>query len=142
MSDDLLFQIANTFVLPAWLLLLFLPRWEWTARIVVGVVVALLSVLYTFLVITTLDPEGFEGFGSLEGVVELFQSPRAVLLGWIHYLAFDLMVGYYIVKDATQRKISQWLVAPCLVLCFILGPAGLLLYLIIRSGLTRKYFWD
>ena len=53
-------------------------------------------------------------------------------LGWIHYLAFDLMVGRWIVKDSIDEHISHVLVVPCLILTLMAGPVGWLLYCLVR----------
>ena len=63
-------------------------------------------------------------FGSLDSVMELFTDEKAVLGGWIHYLAFDLLVGMWIVDKNQTLKISPFLIAPCLVFTFMLGPVG------------------
>jgi hypothetical protein len=68
----------------------------------------------------------------------LFRSPYALLAGWIHYLAFDLFTGAWEARDAAQAGISRWLVAPCLLLTFLFGPAGLALYLLLRLTVLRK----
>jgi hypothetical protein len=52
----------------------------------------------------------------------------------VHYLAFDLFVGGWEVRDAVARGVSRWLVAPCLLLTFIFGPAGWLAYYAVRAG--------
>lgn len=77
------------------------------------------------------------GFGSLAEVALLFQKDEALLAGWIHYLAFDLFVGMWEASDAAKRNINRWLLLPCLILTFMLGPIGLLLYFIIR-GIASK----
>lgn len=142
MSNDQLFQLANALVLPAWLLLAFLPRWQWTGRIVVGIIVSMLSLLYVFLVLRSIQVSDFADFSSLDGITKLFSEPGAVLAGWIHYLAFDLMTGWYIVKNGEQHQINQWLRLPCLLFTFMLGPSGLLLYFLIRWGVNRRYFLE
>ena len=81
------------------------------------------SVLYSFLISGTL----VAGIG---------------FMGWIHYLAFDLMVGWFIVNDAQKHEINRFLTIPCLLLSFMLGPTGLLLYLILRLMLRKQYFLD
>ena len=53
-------------------------------------------------------------------------------MGWIHYLAFDLFVGAWEVRDAQARGIHHLLVIPCLFLTLMAGPGGLLLYWAIR----------
>jgi hypothetical protein len=73
------------------------------------------------------------GFSSLDEVASLFRNPWLLLAGWIHYLAFDLLIGTWEVRDARSRGISHLLVLPCLALTFLFGPAGWLLYLAVRS---------
>lgn len=68
----------------------------------------------------------------------LFADPWMLLAGWIHYLAFDLFVGGWEVRDAQQRGIPHLLVVPALVLTFMFGPAGLLVYLGIRWLARRR----
>lgn len=83
---------------------------------------------------------GFEqgGFSSLEGVRALFANDAALAAGWLHYLAFDLFIGAWISRDAAGRGMSPLIVLPCLPLTFLLGPAGLLLYLAARTALPAK----
>jgi hypothetical protein len=51
----------------------------------------------------------------------------------VHYLAFDLFVGGWEVRDAQERGIRHLLVVPALVLTFLFGPAGWLLYVATRA---------
>lgn len=115
-----------------WLLMAILPRWSWTRKIVLsGILPLLLSAAYLVLVLLFFGKaEG--GFGTLPDVMKLFTNEWAVLAGWIHYLAFDMFVGAWEVKDAQDQGVSHLLVIPCLVLTFLLGPIGFLLYHIIR----------
>ena len=63
-------------------------------------------------------------------------------MGWIHYLAFDLFIGSWEVRDSQRHDIHHLLVVPCLILTFWAGPAGLLVYLLIRLSWKRKYLLD
>ena len=81
-------------------------------------------------------PDG-GGFGTLQGVMILFQSPTAVLGGWIHYLVFDLFIGAWIVRDARRQGINHWLTTPLLLATLMAGPAGLMLYLLLRLAMKR-----
>jgi hypothetical protein len=72
------------------------------------------------------------GFGSLSRVARLFADRWLLLAGWIHYLAFDLFIGGWIVTDSERHHVGPLLRAPCLLLTFVVGPAGLLLYLLVR----------
>jgi hypothetical protein len=137
-SPEQLFSLCGALVLPGWLLLVFLPRWKWTARLVCPVVIPLLlALVYLWLVATTVGRTPGD-FNSLAGVAQLFQNPRALLAGWIHYLAFDLFIGSWEVRDAQRVGLHQLAVVPCLVLTFLFGPVGLLLYFILRAALRRK----
>ncbi|MBA3322705.1 MAG: DUF4281 domain-containing protein [Pyrinomonadaceae bacterium] len=142
MSPEQLFSLCGALVLPGWLLLIFVPRWKWTARVIAAWVLPLtLAVVYLVLVATHFgDSEG--GFGSLAEVSRLFQNPHNLLAGWIHYLAFDLFIGSWEVRDAQRIGIHHLLVVPCLILTFLLGPVGLLLYFALRFALKRKFFVD
>ena len=139
MSPEKIFSLCGTLVLPGWLLLVFLPRWRWTARLVCPFVIPLvLAAVYLWLVATTFGRTP-GGFGSLAEVSLLFSNPWVLLAGWIHYLAFDLFVGSWEVRDAQRVGLHHLLVVPCLVLTFLLGPVGLLLYFVLRFAIKRKF---
>ena len=142
MQAEQIFSLVNTTALLSWLLLAVAPRWKATEKIVLsGAVPLLLSVAYLSLIALFFgQAEG--GFGSLAGVMQLFTNQWAALAGWIHYLAFDLLVGIWETRDARARGISHWLVLPCLFLTFMLGPVGFLLYCALRFFLARKAVTD
>ena len=132
-----LFKITNYSALLGWAVLIILPNWEHGQTLVIGILITLLCIVYCYLVFLGKrhdDPTvKYRGnFKSLKGVINLFKSPRVVLAGWIHYLAFDLMVGIYILNDAAKYGISHWLLIPSLLLSLMFGPAGLLFYFFIR----------
>jgi hypothetical protein len=131
MTAEQLFSILNLMAIVAWLPLVFLPRVRWTSTLLPVVMPSVLAVVYVVLVSATLArSEG--GFSSLAGVRVLFDDPWALLAGWTHYLAFDLFIGGWEVRDAQRRGIPHLRIVPALVLTFLFGPAGLLLYLAIR----------
>ena len=61
-----------------------------------------------------------------------------MLVGWVHYLAFDLWVGAWAVEDAGKRGVPHWAMVPVLFLTLMAGPIGLLVYLAARAGLSRR----
>lgn len=132
MNAETVFSIANTLALLGWILLIILPRWQWTQKIVTSGAVSLLLAIAYLILIGLFFGKSEGGFGSLADVMKLFTNQWATLAGWIHYLAFDLFVGGWEVKDAQSRGISHWFVIPCLVLTFLLGPIGFLFYHILR----------
>lgn len=138
MTEDLMkaeqvFTIVNLLAVIGWLLIAIVPRWKYTRIIVLsGGIPLLLSVAYLILIVMFFGKaEG--GFDSLANVMKLFTSEWAVLAGWIHYLAFDLFIGSWQVRDAERRNINHLAVIPCLVFTFLFGPIGLIGYMIVRQ---------
>lgn len=137
MTPNQLFSLVNLIALSAWVLLALLPRRRWVIDIVAGLAVpALLAAVYVALVATNWSSSS-GGFSTLANVAELFANPWLLLAGWVHYLCFDLLVGCWEVRDARGRGVPHMLVIPCLVLTFMFGPAGWLLYQGVRSAYPR-----
>ncbi len=137
-TPDFLFTLANPLALVGWALLVLAPRWRGTRALVLSGAWPLgLAALYAVLISAHyLGPHGGEGgFGSLAQVAALFRDPWALLAGWVHYLCFDLSVGAWEVRDAQRRGLPHALLLPCLLLTFLFGPVGLLLY----HGLRLRY---
>ncbi|MEQ8482657.1 MAG: ABA4-like family protein [Hoeflea sp.] len=129
---ETLFSTAGALAMAGWLALLASPLApRLSDRIAAVAVPLILSVAYAGLVLANWSTaEG--GFDSLDNVALLFQSRELLLAGWIHYLAFDLFVGAWEVRTARAEKIRFFLVVPCLILTFLFGPAGLLVFQALR----------
>lgn len=141
MSPALVFLIGNALAPLGWLLLLLLPTWRGTQRVVHGggILLVLLGILYTYLLASSLIATGqVPDFGSIDGIRALMADDRALVAGWLHYLAFDLFVGSWQVLDGQRRGIGRLWLAPCLVLTFLAGPVGLLAYLALRNFVGTK----
>ena len=139
MTADQIFALCNGIAGISWLLLILLPWW-WSDKLIVGVVITLFGLVYAWLLFGNFSFSDISKFGTLSGVMELFRQPEMVTAGWIHYLAFDLLAGLFIRRNSISHGISKWLVIPCLILTFMFGPVGLLIYLLIRFVATRQYF--
>jgi hypothetical protein len=133
MTAEQVFSIANAVALVGWLLLILLGgRIPWISSLVTGAIVPLLfAVLYAGLLLGHWGAAG-GGFGSLAAVQSLFSNRWVLLAGWVHYLAFDLFIGSWQVRDARRYQIPHWALVPGLILTFLFGPVGLLLYFSIR----------
>ena len=137
MSYETVFALVNALVLPAWALLLVAPGWRWSQRVAMAVVIPLLAATYAALVAySLLSGQGAGGvdFTTMDGVAAIFSHPVGIVAGWTHYLAFDLFAGAWVARDGRRLSLPRLALAPCLVLCFVAGPAGLLLYLAIRRA--------
>lgn len=137
---ETIFTLSNLFVLPFWALMIFLPHWRWTQRIMRTLwPVVVLAVVYAGLLLTQIS--GVAGSllnPTLAGIASLLGTPAGAAVGWVHFLAFDLFVGRWAYLDSRERGISAWLVSPTLFFVFMAGPLGLLLYLTVRRLSQRQ----
>lgn len=128
MEPGVLFQIANTAVLPFWLMLGLMPRHPLTNTLVRSGAVS--CVIAAFYIICMLQGEGMSpaGFGTLEGIRAIFMNDWYLLAAWLHYLAFDLYVGSTIAGYYVQHGGSRLMLGLELFFTLILGPVGLLMH--------------
>ena len=132
-SPDLMFQIANPVALIGWLTLALSPLSPRITQMIAGLAIPLLlAVLYSGLILAHWSTAP-GGFGSLAQVMALFTSPPVALAGWVHYLAFDMLIGAWIARTAAREGISHLLVLPCLALTFLFGPIGFLAFTALRA---------
>lgn len=129
METETLFQAANMVALAGWVVLIASPIMPTLADRVAGILIpGLLAIAYTTLILAFWTrAEG--GFGGLAEVSLLFQTPELLLAGWIHYLAYDLFVGAWIVRRARSESVPFLVVLPILPLAFLFGPIGYLAWL-------------
>lgn len=129
------FQLSGFLVLPFWALMILLPRWRHTERILRSPFVILApGILYGVLVLPRLaDVLPIVTRPGMAAVAALLSTPSGATIGWVHFLAFDLFVGRWIYLDSRDRRISPWLMAPVLYLTLMLGPLGFVAYLLVRK---------
>lgn len=143
-----LFGLTNMIAVGGWAALLLLPRRPLTHSLILFAAVGLLCLLYTtmlaLLVAGVLDGAALPGTPaydpsdySIEGLRRLFLSDAGIVIGWTHYLAFDLFVGLWIARDADAKGFGRRVQVPILLLTFLAGPIGLLLWLPIRERRAR-----
>lgn len=146
MTWDLVFSITNWWALVGWAMLAFLPRKPFVTTFVMYAVVAMLCAVYTLcfglLLSASVDPgalpgAGDAGFTTLSGVMALFDSRAGGVIGWTHYLAFDLFIGLWIATDADSKGFGRVWQVPILFVTLMAGPIGLLIWLLIREPSAR-----
>jgi len=133
MTPEQIFSIANATALVAWMVLILFQRRRWATDGAILAAAGLFAAAYV-LIIGPRWAGSQGGFSSLKAVAQLFNDPWLLLAGWLHYLAFDLLVGRWAARDAAERGISPWFVAPCLALTFMFGPAGWGAYCLLRRA--------
>ena len=136
-NQDFIFSVANNLVLPMWLLLLIAPNWKFTQWFIRYKVIPLaLSIVYAIYLIISIQGGSGLDFGSLASVMQLFTIKDVALAGWVHYLAFDLLIGMQMVQRNRELKFHRLLMAPVLLATFMMGPIGFLLFTLLKT--TKK----
>ena len=140
-TTPFLFTIANTAILFAWLPLLVAPKKKIAQTLIAFPYVPLvISLFYLYFLLSDRGLSEAD-FTSLKGILKLYHqaTPEAAAAGWMHYLAFDFWVGCWVLRDAQKRELPHALILLPLLSTFMLGPVGVLLYVIFSQlYLTRK----
>ena len=141
-----LFTVTNMLAIIGWLLLAAGPRQPLVHSAILYLGVALLcltyAVVFALVLSGAVDPvrvagAGPMGFSSIAGVRGLFASDGGVVIGWTHYLAFDLFTGLWIARDADHKQFGRLIQLPFLFATFMAGPVGLLAWLMVRERRAR-----
>jgi hypothetical protein len=132
--------------MPAWLLLVFLPKNMLTHKVVHSFLYPTIygAIYIAFLLNSIIFGEAADGagFSDLNAMMAIFEHPNGALTGWSHYLVFDLFVGAWISRDSQERGINHFLIVPCLLFTFLFGPVGLFLYALIRLVMKTGFQLD
>ncbi len=131
---DLLFDGANLFVLPFWTLMVVVPQWQGTQKIMGSPwQFAALAGIYLYLFVTV-DSGTAAAFSdpqlSLTTLAGLFSQPHIMATGWVHFLVMDLFVGRWVYFRGIEHKIFT---RHSLVLCLFAGPLGLLSHFVTQG---------
>jgi len=137
---ETIFQLSNLLVMPFWLLMVFLPHWQWTRRMMGSLwVIVPAALLYAVLVMPSAPTLlGDLANPTLGSIAALLGTPDGATLGWVHFLAFDLFVGRWAYLDSREHGFTAWIISPVLLVVLMFGPLGLLLYLAVRALLLRR----
>ncbi|PLZ99224.1 hypothetical protein CEN50_08145 [Fischerella thermalis CCMEE 5268] len=134
-----LFNIANLYVLPFWALMIFLPNWKITRRVMESYIPFVpLALAYIYLFVGSITPENAQALSNpqLADIAKFFADETAAATGWIHFLVMDLFVGRYIYLQG--QKTGIWTIHS-LALCLFAGPMGLLAH-ILNYWIAKKFF--
>jgi hypothetical protein len=135
---ELAFRLAHLPALAGWLALILAPRRAGAVTFARAAAV-LIALFYLVLFLWAAEAAApLAADYSLRGVGGFFSDTRLLLLGWVHYLAFDLWVGSWETEEAARIGMSRALLVPSLLLTLMLGPLGLLLFLALRAAHGRR----
>jgi hypothetical protein len=135
------FQTTNTLALLAWIALVLFPGKKlvsgWLCAVVVPALLALgYAAVIAWKLATNGPPEG--EVMTLSGLRGVFQDDWVFAAAWTHYLVFDMVVGAWIARDSVKLGLPWLLRTVALVLTFLSGPVGFLVYILGRWFLRRE----
>ena len=144
MNWDAIFSFTNIVALLGWVVLAVWTRTPRTFAIVLNLGVGLLCLTYAILVVmlfaNLVNPGRIPGTAepdllvySIAGLRPLFMSDGGIVIGWTHYLAFDLFVGRWIARDADTKGVGRLAQLPFLFVTLMAGPIGLLSWILFRQ---------
>lgn len=139
MVIEYLYNGANLFVLPFWLLMVVVPNWGVTRKVMASTLMFVpLALAYIFCFVNSVDPDSIEAFANptLSALAGLFADERVMATGWIHFVVMDLFVGRWIYWQGQEKGIFT---RHSLALCLFAGPIGLLSHLI-TAQLQERVF--
>ena len=138
MTPEAMFQIANPVAMLGWIALIFAPFAPRITDLIANFIIPMLMALAYSALILVYWSGSTGGYGNLPDVMALFTDPHIALAGWVHYLAFDLLIGAWAVRHARAAQIPHLLVLPHLVMIFLFGPAGYLTYYAMHAAFRLR----
>jgi len=135
---DMLYYWVNLGVLPFWFILIFFPQTHLSKYFVTSIFpILILSGTYVFIIYKSfLNSYDFIGnfnlYLNLNSLSELFKDQTFLLMFWVHFISINLFTGGWIVKDSQRLSINKILLIIPLIVTYLIGPLGLLLYWLIR----------
>lgn len=137
---QLLFDVTFYLAAPFWALMIVLPGWSVTRRVIASPLIVLPTlVVFTVVVVPQLG-EFLAAVSrpTLDGVQGLVSSPEGTAAIWAQVLAWDLFIGRWMYLDSRERRIHPLVMAPLLLVTILISPFGLPAYLALRRPLTRR----
>jgi hypothetical protein len=80
----------------------------------------------------------FSLYLGLSELSRLFEDHLYIMIFWTHFIAINLFIGGWIVKDSQKFSINKVLMAVPLIVTYLIGPIGLFLYWIIRIFYAKR----
>ncbi|MFB2895302.1 ABA4-like family protein [Aerosakkonemataceae cyanobacterium BLCC-F50] len=134
-----LFSLSNLFVLPFWALMILLPNWSITRRVMESYIpFVVLAGLYLYLLTGTITSESAQALANpqLADIARFFGDQKAAATGWTHFLVMDLFVGRWIYWEGQKTGIFT---THSILLCLFAGPLGLLSH-IFTTWIKQAFF--
>ena len=141
---EMLYLWINIGVLPFWILIIFFPQSHLCKYLATSIFpIFLLSAAYIFILykafLGSFDfDNNFSLYLGLNNVSELFRDDYYLLMFWTHFVAVNLFIGGWILKDSQKLYMNKILLAFPLIITYLTGPIGIFIYWIIRIFYAKR----
>jgi len=131
-------------VLPFWLLIILIPNSRITQIFVNSVIIPLIlgsAAVYVLYQAILLDEPIFDFlkiYLSLDNLYTFFSTEHFLIFFWLHFIALNLFLGSWVSRDSVKYNMSRKLVFIPLILIYLSGPVGLVLYWLMRVFYAKK----
>ena len=143
-TTEMFYLWVNIGVLPFWILIIFFPQSHLCKYLATSIFpIFLLSAAYIFILykayLGSFDfANNFSLYLGLSSVSELFRDDYYLLMFWTHFVAVNLFIGGWILKDAQKLYVNKILLAFPLIITYLTGPVGIFVYWIIRIFYSKN----
>ena len=143
-TTEMFYLWVNIGVLPFWILIIFFPQSHLCKYLATSIFpIFLLSAAYIFILfkayLGSFDfANNFSLYLGLSSVSELFRDDYYLLMFWTHFVAVNLFIGGWILKDAQKLYVNKILLAFPLIVTYLIGPIGIFIYWIIRIFYAKR----
>tara|TARA_B100000900_G_C20259239_1_gene585258 strand:+ start:28 stop:501 length:474 start_codon:yes stop_codon:yes gene_type:complete len=141
---EILYYWVNFGVLPFWLILIFFPQSNLSRYFVTSIFpILLLSGAYIFMLYKSYLSSyefltNFDLYLSISNLSNLFSNETFLMLFWIHFVSINLFTGGWIVKDSQKFGINKIILFLPLLITYLIGPLGILVYWIVRIFYAKR----
>ena len=80
----------------------------------------------------------FKLYLSLDNLYTIFATESFLLAFWLHFIALNLFLGTWISRDSTKYNIPRKITFIPLILVYLTGPTGLVLYWFLRVFYSKR----
>lgn len=143
-TTEMFYLWVNIGVLPFWVLIIFFPQSHLCKYLATSIFpIFLLSAAYIFILykayLGSFDfANNFSLYLGLSSVSELFRDDYYLLMFWSHFVAVNLFIGGWILKDAQKLYVNRILLAFPLIVTYLIGPIGIFIYWVIRIFYAKR----
>ena len=143
-TTEMFYLWVHIGVLPFWILIIFFPQSHLCKYLATSIFpIFLLSAAYIFILykayLGSFDfANNFSLYLGLSSVSELFRDDYYLLIFWTHFVAVNLFIGGWILKDAQKLYVNKILLAFPLIITYLIGPIGIFIYWIIRIFYAKR----